>query len=257
MNNKKPLIIVIVFLIIVILGLGGYIAYEKIFTKPVTEECKTVIDDVSIDINKLYRIEDILNRLDKAFNTNESKYFGYIYNSKKIDVKEFDKNAALYASMYSDLIRSNNENIISSDRVRNKYEMIFGKELEYSPSNINIDDKIVITYDDSNKEYKYKASSINNDHKDEYLVNNNKTKLTEDLVIITRKVFYVVYNGSYATIYTDSTKTTRLGEVSVKTGEVSISEVVGKYGSKLNTYDFTFKLGSDDEYKLYRIERTK
>ena len=257
MNNKTPLIIVIILLILVIFGLGGYIAYEKLFIKSEAEECKTVIDDVSIDINKLYKIEDTLNNLDKSFNVNEGKFFGYIYNFKELNIKDFDKTAAIYTSIYSELIRSNEENSISSERVKNKYEKIFGKELNYIPSSINLDDKIVITYDDSNKIYKYKAATINNDHKDEYLVGNTKTKLSDDLVTITRKVFYVMYNDSFATIYTDASKGTRLGEVKLKTGEVNESEVIAKYGSKLNTYNFTFKLGTDDEYKLYRIERTK
>ena len=254
--NKKPFIIVIILLILISLGLGGYIAYEKIFMKSTTEECKTVIDDVSIDINKIYRVEDILTRLDNAFNKENNKYLGYIYNVKVIDSKDFDKNVALYASIYSDLIRSNTDNIISSDRIKNRYEMIFGKALDYTPSDINLDN-INVTYDESTKSYKYKASIINNDHSEEYLVKNIKTKLTDDLIVITRKVFFVDYSGNNATIYSDSKKSTKLGTVSLKNDEVNIDEVVGKYGSKLNTYDFTFKLGSSDEYNLYRIERTK
>jgi len=255
--NKKPFIIIIILLILISLGLGGYIAYEKIFMKNTSEECKTVINDVSIDINKIYRVEDILNNLDGAFNKENNKYLGYIYNTKLIDSKDFDKNVALYASIYSDLIRSNTDNTISSSKVKNNYEKIFGKVLEYTPSDIDLGESIKIVYDESSKTYKYKASIINNDLNSEYLVKNTKTKLTEDLVIVTRKVFFVEYNGKNATIYTDSKKSTKLGEVSLKNDEVNVSEVVGKYGSKINTYDFTFKLGSDDEYNLYRIERTK
>lgn len=254
--NKKPYIAVIILLILISLGLGGYIAYEKIFMKSTTEECKTVIDDVSIDINKIYKVEDILTRLDNAFNKENNKYLGYIYNVKVIDSKDFDKNVALYASIYSDLIRSNTDNIISSDRIKNRYEMIFGKALDYTPGDINLDN-INVTYDESTKSYKYKASIINNDHSEEYLVKNTRTKLTDDLIVITRKVFFVDYSGNNATIYSDSKKSTKLGTVSLKNDEVNIDEVVGKYGSKLNTYDFTFKLGSSDEYNLYRIERTK
>ncbi len=257
MDNKKPFIVIIILLLLVILGLGGYIAYEKIFTKPTTDECQTVIDDVSIDINKLYKVEDILNKLDKACSTNETKYVGYIYPNEKIEVKDFDKKVALYVSMYNELIRSNTDTTISIDRIKNRYEIIFGKSLEYKPTDIDLGDNISIKYDDNNKVFKYKASIINNDHKEEYLVKNINTKLVEDLVIVTRKVFYVTYNGKNATIYTDLTKSTKLGEVSLKNGEVNISEVIGKYGSKLKTYDFTFKLGNDDEYNLYRIERTK
>ena len=84
-----------------------------------------------------------------------------------------------------------------------------------------------------------------------------KTTLTDDLVIVTRKVFFVEYSGTNAIIYKDATKSNKLGEVKLNNGEVTLQEVTGKYGSKLNTYDITFKLGSDDIYNFYKIERTK
>ena len=256
MDNKKSIITIIV-LSILVLGLGGFIVYDKFIKTTDEDEYTNVIDDVSIDINKLYNVGDILNSFDKAFNKNESNYFGYIYNSKIIEVKDFDKNAAIYATIYNDLIRSNTEQSIVSSRVKNKYEKIFGKTLAYTPSNLDLGDKIKVTYDEGSKIYKYTASITSNNHESEYLVRNMKTKLKDDLVVVTRKVFYVEYTDSKATIYNNSSKQNILGDVSLKNGEVNVQEVTGKYGSKIPTYEFTFKLGSDDEYNLYRIERTK
>lgn len=257
MENKKPTIL-IVLLILIVLGLSGYIVYDKFFTKEEEEkQYITVINDVSIDVNKLYKVGEILNTFDKAFGTNDTIYFGYLYKNKIIDVREFDKNAALYVSLYDYLIRSNTDQTISNSRVKNRYESIFGKTLVYSPSTLELGDNIKVTYDGDNGIYKYKASITSNDHKGEYLARNIKTVLKDDLVKITRKVFYVEYSNSTATIYTDSTKTTNLGEVNLKNGEVALQEVTGKYGSKLNTYEITFKLGEDDEYNFYKIERTK
>ena len=258
MENKKGFVITIIILILISLGSIGYIVYDKFLSKNNDEEeYVNVINDVSIDINKLYKVGNILDKFDKAFSTSDSKYLGYIYNNKTLEVKNFDKNAAIYASIYSDLIRSNTEQAISNEIVKNKYEKIFGKLLEYKPSNLELGENIKITYDEVNKIYKYTASITNNDHKSEYLFKNTKTKLKEDLVIVTRKVFFVEYSGSTVSIYKDSSKTTKIGTVRLKNGEVSIEEVIGKYGSKLNTYEITFKLGSDDEYNFYKIERTK
>ena len=258
MENKKGFVITIIILILISLGSIGYIVYDKFLSKNNDEEeYVNVINDVSIDINKLYKVGNILDKFDKAFSTSDSKYLGYIYNNKTLEVKNFDKNAAIYASIYSDLIRSNTEQAISNEIVKNKYEKIFGKLLEYKPSNLELGENIKITYDEVNKIYKYTASITNNDHKSEYLSKNTKTKLKEDLVIVTRKVFFVEYSGSIVNIYVDSSKTTKIGTVRLKNGEVSIEEVIGKYGSKLNTYEMTFKLGSDDEYNFYKIERTK
>ena len=258
MEQKKSPTILIVLLILIVLGLAGYIVYDK-FILNTQEEKKytTVIDDVSIDVNKLYGVGEILNKFDKAFGTNDTKYLGYIYNSKVINVKDFDKNAAIYLALHDDLIRSNTEQNISSDRVKNKYEKIFGKTLDYKAMDVDLGDNILLNYDSENKAYKYTASIINNDHKSEYIARNMKTTLTDDLVIVTRKVFFVEYSGTNAIIYKDATKTTKLGEVKLNNGEVTLQEVTGKYGSKLNTYDVTFKLGSDDIYNFYKIERTK
>ena len=105
MENKKGFVITIIILILLLLGTVGYIVYDKYFVKVEEEkEYITVINDVSIDINKLYKVGEILNKLDKAFSINDSNYFGYIYNNKKLEVKDFDKNAAIYASIYSDLL---------------------------------------------------------------------------------------------------------------------------------------------------------
>ena len=258
MENKKGFIITIVILSFISVVAIGYIVYDKfIKNNNSEEEYVNVINDVSIDINKMYNVGDILNKFDKAFSTNDSKYLGYIYNTKILEVKDFDKNAAIFASMYSDLVRSNTEQTISNEIIKNKYEKIFGKTLQYKPSSLDLGENINVEYDATNKLYKYKASVTNNDHKSEYLARNIKTKLKDDLVIVTRKVFYVDYSGISAIIYTNSNKTTRVGTVKLKDGEVSLEEVTGKYGSKLNTYEITFKLGSSDEYNFYKIERTK
>ena len=259
MDNKEGLIITIVILVLISLVSIGYIVYDKFLAKNDSEEeYITVINDVSIDINKMYKVGEILSKFDKAFSTSDSKYLGYIYSTKIIEARDFDKEAAIYVSIYSDLVRSNTEQTISNEIVKNRYEKIFGKSLKYKPNNkLDFGENINITYDETNKVYKYTASITNNDHKSEYLARNMKTKLKDDLVVITRKVFYVEYSGISAIIFTDSSKTNRIGTVKLQDGEVSLEEVTGKYGSKLNTYEFTFKLGSNDEYNFYKIERTK
>ena len=256
--NKKLFILIITVLSILVVGSLGFIVYDKLIKAAEEEkEYITVIDDASIDVNKLYEIGEILDNFDKAFGTSDSKYLGYVYNNKVLEARDFDKNAAIYASIYPNLIRSNTEQTISNARIKSRYEKIFGKALEYKPASLDLGNNIKVTYDETNKTYKYTASITNNDHKGEYLVRNMKTTLKDDLVIVTRKVFYVEYSNNSAIIYTNSSKGTKLGSVSLKNGEVSLKEVTGKFGSKLNTYDFTFKLGSDDEYTFNKIQRTK
>ena len=87
------------------------------------------------------------------------------------------------------------------------------------------------------------------------LVSIRKQHLEEDdKVIVTRKIFYVEYNGNEATIYKSSAKE-KIGTVTLSNDEVDASEVVAKYGSKLNTYDYTFIADKSDSYTFYRIEK--
>ena len=255
--NKKLLILIITVISLIAVGSLGFIVYDKIIKTSETEkEYITVIKDESIDINKLYKIGEILNKLDKAYGSSDSKYLGYIYSKPIIEVRDFDKDAAIFASLYSDIIRSNTEQTISNDVIKNEYESIFGKTLKYKPNSLELGENIKVEYDSTNKEYKYKATITDNSNKNEYLARSMKTTIKEDTVVVTRKVFYVEYVGGYANIYTTSSKGDKVGNVSLKNGKISLKEVTGKYGSKLNTYDVTFKLGSDDEYSFYKIERT-
>lgn len=254
--NKKLFIFIIVVISIIAVGSLGFIVYDKFISKQDNDkEYITVIKDASIDINKLYKVGEILDKLDKAY-ARDSKYQGYIYNTKILEVRDFDKNAALYAAIYPEIINSNTDQTISNERVKNRYLNMFGKGLDYKPTSLEISEGFKIEYDKATKAYKYKAPIITNDHKNEYLARNIKTTIKDDLVIVTRKAFYAEYTGNNAIIYTSSAKNLKVGEVTLKNGEVSIKEVIGKYGSRLRTYDVTFKLGSDDEYSLYKIERT-
>ena len=99
MENKKPTIL-IVLLILIVLGLSGYIVYDKFFTKEEEEkQYITVINDVSIDVNKLYKVGETLNTFDKAFGTNDTTYFGYLYkNSTQLGY--YCQAAGLYSIAY-------------------------------------------------------------------------------------------------------------------------------------------------------------
>ena len=81
--NKKA-IITIIILVLLVLGLGGYLAYDKIYLKFFDEEsAKTTINDVTLDVNDLFDIGTVLNKIDNAYGDSNSTYFGYIYELPK------------------------------------------------------------------------------------------------------------------------------------------------------------------------------
>ena len=133
---NKPSIIIIIILLLLVIGLGGYIGYEK-YTETKDENTTTVIDDVSVNLNIFYQIGDTLTKLDNAFNDPNSTFFGYIYNSDKIEAKKFDGRAALFVSVHDDLVGNNTTQYLLGASVKSKFEKIFGKNLQYAPGNIN------------------------------------------------------------------------------------------------------------------------
>ncbi len=260
--NKKPYVTTIVILIILILGLGGYIAYDKLLAKKEEAKVVTIVNDVKINLNAFYQISSTLEKLDTAFNNNSSNYFGYIYKNKKLSIKNFDPNALLYASVASDLIPSNTNQSIPGNKVKGNYQKMFGTNVKYNPITIIMNDTIKINYDKVNDIYTYNIPVNTSNYKSGYITTNTKTVLEEDQIIITRKVFYVEYNGNgndatKADVYTNSNKDYRLGSVSIKNGQANVYEVISKYGSRLNTFEYTFIKNSDEDYTLYRIEKIK
>lgn len=262
--EDRRVVALIVIMGIVIVGLGGYIAYEKFFVKD-DNNSKTVIDNVSVDLNYFYQIGETLERLDSAFNDEHSIYYGYAYNQKKMEVSSMDSALALYTTIQKDMVGSATERFLIGADVRQEFENIYGKSLTYSPDSLELGTGYSVYYEPITQNFSYVAPIANNIYRSGYKPINIKTVLTEDSVIITRKVFYVEYGGNSeggvdmtkAFIYKSPDKNSLIGEVQLKNGIINLKEVIGKFGSKINTYEYTFKLEKDDTYSFYSIELKK
>ena len=255
-DNKKPLVITIIVLIIIILALGGFIAVDKLVLNKKEEETLTTIDDVEINLNAMYQISESLNRLDHTFNDPKSNFFGYIYREKKLEAKRFDPLAALFLAMHDDMIPSNTNQFIVGEKVKNNFERIFGKAIKYSPSTINAGDTYQIIYDQATNRYSYVLPVLNPNYQSGLVSYTIRTTLKDGNVIVERKVFYVEYsNETTANIYKKSDKAQLLGTLNLKKGILNPEEVVGKYGSKITTYEYTFKQNTADNYTFDSIKR--
>ncbi len=256
-DNKKPFIITIIILVIIILALGGFIAFDKLVMNKKEENTLTTIKDVEIDLNAIYQISETLERLDNTFNDVNSNFFGYIYRAKKLEVKKFDKLAALFVAMHDDLIPSNTNQQLIGNQIKNNFESIFGKSLQYEPSNINAGNTYQIIYDQNTNTYSYVLTAPTNpNYQAGYVSSNIKTTLEEGNVIVERKVFYVEYtDNTSANIYKSSDKAQLVGKMDLRKGMLDKQEVIGKYGSKINTYIYTFQQNSADNYTLASIAR--
>ncbi len=258
MENKKGFIITIVILSIIIIGLSSFIVYDKKLFMPKKEETKTVINDVSIDLNALYQIGNTLNYLDNAFNDPNSNYFGYLYRVKRLNVEKMDMGAAIYASIYNELIESNTLQAIPEKKVKSNFEKMFGTSLSYSSTEVNSGEYYKIVYDPINKNYNYIVPVKNNYPTAGYITKNIKTSLEDNTVVVKRKVFYVEYTLDYNTaiIYKAADKQQKLGEINIANKELSSNEIISKYGSSLYTYEVTFEQKRED-YIFSKIEQVK
>ena len=263
MEGRKGTIIIIVLLLLISLGLGGYIAYEKLMTKP-KEETLTKIDDTNIDLTAFYQISETLMKFDKAFNDPRTNYFAYIYKQKKLDAANFDLGAAVYASIRSDFKESNLLLYVPESIAKSNFKRIFGKKLKYETAILNSGEYLKTAYDSNLGSYAYIEPVDANVYPTEYMTINTKTVLKEDYVIVTRKIVFVEYVvqpgtnvASNIILYTDETKSNKLEELALKNGKVNPKEIVSKYGSKLATYNYTFEQNVGSDYSFKSIEKTQ
>ena len=73
--EDKKILITIIVLVLMVLGLGGFIVYDKVLTKKEdSNPIITTIGEKQIDLNALYQIGNTLDNFDKAFNDSNSAY---------------------------------------------------------------------------------------------------------------------------------------------------------------------------------------
>ena len=261
--NKK-VVLTIVILVLLVLALGGYIAYDKIYLQYFNEEsAKTVINDVPIDVNDLFETGIVIEKLDRAYGDSNSTYFGYLYELPKrlSKVSELETGQLLYAAMYDDMICSDTEQYISESKVKSNLNNLFGTNAKYKAGTVTAGTSYIFNYDETTKLYTYKIPAPTSAYAPAYIARNISTTIENDTILVTRKVFYVEYElsgdgktYSRANIYKARDKKEKLITLNLKNGVLSVDEVFAKTASKMKTYLYTFNLDVNG-YKLYSIER--
>lgn len=262
MDDRKSMTVIVV-LVLLVLGLGGFLVYDKVILPRQKENNETTLNNVSIDLNAFYEIGEILDRMDRAFHPSDSNYVGYLYKSSKKKASEFEADAAIFASIRKDLRGTQEVLFLPEGQIKKNFEKIFGNNLKYVPSNV-LSGEYRVDYNKDNSYYAYLAPTKVSAFQPQYMARNMKTVLEEDKVLVTRKVFYVEYTDlnavgipAKANIHYDSSKGILVGSLNLKNGVVDTYEVVSKFGSKLKTYQYTFQDKGDNEYRFEMIESVK
>lgn len=258
--ESKKMLITIIVLVFIILGLGGFITYDKFFKKE--EKTRTVINDVSIDLTQFFNIGYILDKMDKSFSNNNTVFYGTIYNKNTLNISKLDMSAAIYAAIDGNTDSSVRGQTITGKKVKSDFEKMFTKDLKYIATSINAGDNYKMVYDQATDTYAYRNTIEGTKKLEDIIAVNTSTEIKESKIVVKRKIFYVEYsvdaNGNYqsANIYKKANKSGLVGKVNLTSkGAISTDEVLGKYGSKISTYYYTFKEENPDEYRLYSIEK--
>ena len=259
MKNKKSVIISIIFIVTTIV-LGAYIIHDKVFKEKEQKETIITIDDKNININEIFQINDILNSFDKAFNDSTTKFYGYPYKNK-LYMKNFNLEAAIYVSICNEMEKSNNVQTIRESKIISNFNKIFGNNLKYERTKIELGEGYKFEYG-ATPYLAYIAPFKKNDlYAPEYIATTTKINFQDDKVLVTRKLVYVMYEQDEnsnepknAILYTGPKKEKMLGRIKLKNGEINMEQLIGSYGSKLDTYIYTFNY-EKSKYILYKINK--
>lgn len=259
-ETKNESIVGYLILILIIVGLVGYIVYDKDLLhikKEVENSEATKKRDIKLNYNILYQIGNTLDSLDSAFNEINTNFTGYIYTDKKLLTSKFNKEAALYSAVRKDLIASSIRQTIANGTVKSNFEKMYGTYLTYEAESIEAGNNYNIYFDQNANDYYYTISTNTNIYLPKYYTSTTKTEVDDEDIVVTRKLFYVEYTNEQATIYKDETKKETIGQLDLRDGNLNEKEVIDKFSSKLKTFAYRFKRRKDDDYSFYSIERIK
>lgn len=266
-KSKKPMIISFIVLGVIIIGLVIYVILDLKINHKKEENNEIIINDISFDLNNLYKIDEILKKFDIAFNNEDSTFYGYPYKERKIAISEFDNSAAKFLILKNNMIPTQNKSnakFISEIKIKSDFENIFGKNLEYKASDIEAGDNFVIKYDSNTLRYAYYFIDNNQSLQSGISTINYKTKIEEGKIIVTRKVFYIEYvvdeNGTISTanIYNDISKSKKLGTINVTKTPPREKELLAKFSNSLSEYEFIFLENQEGiNYNLDKIVKIK
>lgn len=264
MENKKGNIIIII-LILLVLGLGSFIVYDKIINKPKEKNEKlTKIDDIEINLNALYNVRDKMQLMDYTFDNSQSPYFGALNNIKKIEASKIDIGLALYLSLLPEMKENKILAYVPEEIIKNNFKKLFNDQLTYNVSVINANNFYAFDYNQSTGLYAYYTNLSFDRNLAKYISLNEKTEIKNDEIIVTQKKVFIEYTNispkSLATsinLYYDNSKAKNIGKLTLKNGIISEKELLSKFGSKMKTYQYTFKEKNETEYYLQKIETIK
>lgn len=277
MEGKKSSGILVVILVLVVIALSGYIAYDKLLVKT---------DNSNKDNAKYEKVVEITNKdsilfyqglIDNMFyNLDQNIEQGVIFSSDKVllsDLTLEQKLKLAYQNVdYRNcvLTRYDGTEDVSENCMKKAYNKLFNSGYKSGDFKTDLLD---VKYDSKiTNEYKYIVKKTPTDFVGEYEkmyhTNNSVKKYALGKVVIEENVYFVKFTTEdigkmRATFYTDASLKTELKDIpsfvyNTDAADSSFENYIEKYKEYAPKYKVTFKLNEEtDEYNFYSSERIK
>lgn len=223
-GNKKGSSVIIIILLIAVLGLGGYIAYDKILGNAKTDDTEEKTNkDEKTDTKKEEKVEnlDVTNKevttLFKSVTNANGHYCGVseLFKDKKVAANDIDNDLASDIALYN--IRMNgkelNEGVTFTKKEMNDtIAKLFGKDYKYTHGDIK--NCPSVKYDANTEIYKVQPSACGGTCGPKNYVKIVKATKTNSKIELSIRVLFVgdtdvtnAAGNAYPRYYKDSNKT--------------------------------------------------
>lgn len=288
--KKKSFVVIVIFLILIIIGLCAYIAYDKgVFGNKEKKENNTVekkqeekieekeekLDVNSEQVNTL--INQIIGQTNNIY-TSGIKYFGYYFQNDELKAENVDDDIILYTALKKIISEKNISltdytNIsISKDEITPVIKKIFG-DVEYENKTIKITPCDPGTFIYDNNAGLYTVESHGCGGANTSVINHKITDAVKknDVIEITAAIVYAncgyeqqsadVPGKDYCTFGNSIDENQKVvdNDVILKT-EIASNDIdslfnFDAYMDKLNKYKFTFTRDDNDNYVFTKVEK--
>lgn len=258
---KKNIIITI--LAILVLGMGGYLVYDKILSKDDKVEKETIQDK-----------QEEYTLIDK-----DNASIQFLYSIRRIGVFEFDK--ALYTTEYLEVkdrtqedkysiasilfeksIRNEFQNdttykeVVANEDVKNAYERIFGPNTYTTPETIiSYVGKCLVYNYDKNNDYFVADGGCGGAYIRNVDENIDEVRKYNDKIEI--KTSYYFFEDDAGLGYTQYYSDSESKNLITKLNNDSTVNIFEEYKDQLNHMTYTYKLGEDGFYYYYSSQMDK
>lgn len=258
-KNNKGIAVTLVIAIFIILGLGGYIVYDKVLS---TEKESKQEENKKEEVNEEKKYEEIAtdNELIKKLmcrvnltSLTSGDFAGYFYSKDRIINTDIDNDIKMFLAFHN--IGKRIGDTISQTQMKDSIKNIFGLDDNYKDVKEGVGGCPWGKFDENTKSYKVmECTGLGGSLIPYYETTIVKALKYEDKIEIFEKVIYIRYTDNdekvSKNIYAADKKT--IIDENIDGDNYNINN----YLNELDSYKYTFNL-EDGKYYFYSVEKVE